>query len=540
MLSPNIEDNLRFLIREVQQQLERTRQYIESPTRQLRRSLLGRDNYIDNLRTFIQRSVFSQAADPAQREYLKAIDAIAVNLERIADFCADIIDQLDHVLHHDVLEQQDFEPFFGEVSRGLSQVEQAALERDVHVALSICRAEPRLDTLFGEQFDARIEALRSGKQVETHATLLFIWHYFERMGDSLLNIGEAVISASLGEKIKIGQLWALEDSLGDVAPERTMDSVALQPLGESRSGCRIARVEDRDAQDIDGTAVIFKEGPRDKLLEEKEGIERWEQHVPGVAPKVFSYHDAGRNSALLLEYIPGQTFEQILLNGSSAEVYGALKRITDALEQIWTSTRLEEDRSTTFSEQLRKRLGDVFAVHPSFRSTQGAIGQIGVAPFEELVAQIAEIEAALRVPFSVLTHGDFNVDNVIYNQHTDTVRFIDLHRSTVTDYVQDVSVFLVSNHRLQVFDAAQRARINSAIQTFYGLAGEFADETGDRTFAARLALGLARSFATSTRFILDESFAGNMFLRARYLLERVLAAGDHLDRFVMPSEALFE
>ena len=37
-----------------------------------------------------------------------------------------------------------------------------------------------------------------------------------------------------------------------------------------------------------------------------------------------------------------------------------------------------------------------------------------------------------------------------------------------------------------------------------------------------MALALARSFATSTRFILDKSQATAMFLRARYLMERVL------------------
>ena len=41
----------------------------------------------------------------------------------------------------------------------------------------------------------------------------------------------------------------------------------------------------------------------------------------------------------------------------------------------------------------------------------------------------------------------------------------------------------------------------------------------------RLALGLARSFASSTRFILDQTLAAAMFLRARYLLE--LARAEH-------------
>ncbi|MGB5339492.1 MAG: hypothetical protein WBO06_10400, partial [Gammaproteobacteria bacterium] len=52
---------------------------------------------------------------------------------------------------------------------------------------------------------------------------------------------------------------------------------------------------------------------------------------------------------------------------------------------------------------------------------------------------------------------------------------------------------------------------------------EFARKSGDRTFELRLALGLARSFATSTRFILDNTLAHAMFMRSRYLIEQVLA-----------------
>ena len=58
---------------------------------------------------------------------------------------------------------------------------------------------------------------------------------------------------------------------------------------------------------------------------------------------------------------------------------------------------------------------------------------------------------------------------------------------------------------------------------FYRIARRYADKVGDDTFELRLALGLARSFATSTRFILDKSLARNMFLRARFLIEQVLA-----------------
>ncbi|MGD8861201.1 MAG: PhoU domain-containing protein [Myxococcales bacterium] len=539
MLSMNVEDNLRFLIREVQKQLRRTELYIKQPTRQLRRSLLSRDNYIDNLRVFIQRAVFGIATDSPQLEYLKAIDVISVNLERMADFCEDIVGQLDHVPHQDVLEQQDFSPFFEEVNGALELVEEAVLEKNVHRALRICRAEPTLDDLFGEAMQRGISALRTGKKVETHATLLFIWHYFERMGDSLLNIGEAVISASLGEKIKIGQLWALEDSLEDL--DQSLDEVELESLGESRSGCHIARVSERDAEDIDGTAVIFKEGQTDKLEQERRGIERWEKLVPGLAPKVFSFHENGRNGAMLLEYIPGQTFEQLLLTGQASELGDALSRICAMLEHVWDTTRTDERVAAGFSSQLQKRLGDLFAVHPAFSSEKVRIGALAVPPFEQLVARAVEQEARLAAPFSVLSHGDFNVDNVIYNPETARLRLIDLHRARGADYLQDVSVFMVSNFRLQIFEAPVRRRINEVILRFCEFARDYAAERGDGTFEARLGFGLARSYASSARFILDEKFARMLFLRARFLFEHLVRLDEAgLRSFVLPKEILVD
>ena len=149
-------------------------------------------------------------------------------------------------------------------------------------------------------------------------------------------------------------------------------------------------------------------------------------------------------------------------------------------------------------------------------------------------------EERLQPPFSVYIHGDFNLDNIIYDPLEKKINFIDLHRSRYMDYVQDVSVFMVSNYRLQILDAPLRRRILGVAQDFYGFARRFARKAGDDSFELRLALGLARSFATSTRFILDQTLARAMFLRARYLIELVLAANPKRpERFRIPIEEIF-
>jgi aminoglycoside phosphotransferase (APT) family kinase protein len=134
---------------------------------------------------------------------------------------------------------------------------------------------------------------------------------------------------------------------------------------------------------------------------------------------------------------------------------------------------------------------------------------------------VEKIEQGIKPPFSVYIHGDFNVDNIIYDPGERKISYIDLHRSRYTDYVQDVSVFMVSNYRLQIMAAPVRRRIVKLIRDFYKITGRYARRNNDALFDIRLALGLARSFVTSTRFILDKSLARDMFLRGRYLLEQV-------------------
>jgi hypothetical protein len=107
------------------------------------------------------------------------------------------------------------------------------------------------------------------------------------------------------------------------------------------------------------------------------------------------------------------------------------------------------------------------------------------------------------------------------------------------DYVQDVSVFLVSNFRVPVFRPRRRAPLNRVIELLLAFARDFARAEEDATFEARLALGLVRSFVSSTRFEIRRSFAEEMLRRAVYLLERLDGTGAELARFRLPRDVLF-
>lgn len=541
----SIDENLRFLILEVSKQLERTREYVRRSSPKLLDNVIARDDYIDNLKGMIQRKVLGFAAEfshesPASVHLLKSVDVVTVNLERIADFCGNIVRQLGYIENERVLSKVDFEAFFEEVIGGMSRIEHALFNRDIQESIQICRAEGILDRMYVRVFRELLQELKNGRDAQSLVTIIFISHYFERMGDSLLNIGEAILSACLGEPIKIGQFLALEDSLRAADMDEPVDQLSVQAIMGSRSGHRIARVSARPDSES-SRMVIFKEGRADKLREEKESIARWEELVEGIAPKIYSFHERGETGAILFEYLPGKTLEEVLLQGEVRELDTVVSRIFQTVESVWRKTRRSESVRPQFLRQLSRRLEDLYAVHPDFRDEGRAIGPIKVQSFEELLEQARPLDEHLLAPFSVLVHGDFNIDNIIYDPLKDRMRFIDLHRSSHGDYVQDVSVFLVSNFRLQVFKAPVRRRINRAISRFYAMAGRFAEQEGDRTFSARLALGLARSLATSTRFVLDPSFAKLMMLKARYLLERLAACEpEQLESFTIPGDMLLD
>ncbi|MCK4675154.1 MAG: phosphotransferase, partial [Gammaproteobacteria bacterium] len=259
-----------------------------------------------------------------------------------------------------------------------------------------------------------------------------------------------------------------------------------------------------------------------------------------LAPKILSYHKQGQSAALLIEHLAGLTFEQILLHEPAKLLDQTMKQLQKTLKSVWNETRSKKSVSANYMQQLEKRLHDVYALHPEFIHSDSQICGTAVPSFDALLRQAHKYEAGLKVPFSVYIHGDFNVDNIIYDPMERKINFIDLHRSDYMDYVQDISVFMVSNYRLRVVDPEIRRRISNLSCSFYDFTAAYANKNGDSTFDLRLALGLARSFATSTRFVVDKTLARAMWLRARYLLEIVLSTNPkQAKNFRLPIKEIF-
>jgi hypothetical protein len=72
------------------------------------------------------------------------------------------------------------------------------------------------------------------------------------------------------------------------------------------------------------------------------------------------------------------------------------------------------------------------------------------------------------------------------------------------------------------FDPDVRKQISLSMERIYDFGADYARQIGDTDFHLRLALGLARSFLTSTRFVLDQTHAKSMQFRGRFLLENIV------------------
>jgi len=542
-LPKSIDDNLRFLCVEVDSQVKNLRAYLGAPSAALARQVLDRAGYAYNLKLRIHDTCLTLLArcqdGCAEMLVLRGVESIATDLERIAELCRDALKQARQLEDSSCLHIAVFAPMLQRVRRGIGLVEPALEQNDTRRAMKIGQLDSKLERDQEKLLDHYVQALKEKKNTEDLIRALFVAHAVGQMGDALLNISESIISANLGQPVNLERYRNLQVSMGALENEEEVADLQIEPIAETRSGSGISAITAAGSGD-DSYFAIFKDGEKRKLKEERQGVKSWQEIYPGLAPKILSYEKRGQSAALLIEHLPGFTFEQILLNESPELLRETLVQLGKTLKSVWRETRTQQPIAGKFVQQLDKRLGEVYKIHPEFRQGDCRVCGIDIPAFDALVRSARSYEIALEAPFSVYIHGDFNVDNIIYDPVEKRINFIDLHRSRYMDYVQDVSVFMVSNYRLQILDNVLRQRILQLAVDFYHIARRFADKVDDETFELRLALGLARSFATSTRFILDKSLARKMFHRARYLLELVLATDPAEARgFKVPIKEIF-
>jgi len=539
----DIEENFKFAVLEVKKQVEDTLTVIESPSAKVIDRIRERDDYIDNLKSMIENKSFSRifkasSGDKQEIDFLRALLIITHNLEKIGDYSVNIGSQFQYLENHYFIKEYDYHSFYDELFATLNIIVKAFFKQDIKLALRICRSEINIDTIYRQNFGKIIGKMKTRGNTQNLITTLFIFQYLERMGDALLNIGEAIIFSIMGEKIKIREYRALEDTLAYTGlAESSINDLDYNGIWGTRSGCRIGSLNGKggNKQKVN---VFFKHGKLKKLKEEKNSIEQWEKNFPGLAPKIFAFQKDKDSAALLLNYLKGHTLQEIILTADKALLSKACKSFQKTVKAVWSKTKIEEKTNAKFSCQILSRIDDVYRLHPQLKNQGNQIGDIKIPSLEELLRKFAPVEKRLDAPFSVFIHGDLNTNNIIYNPDERKIHYVDLHRSRNADFAQDVSVFMVSNFRLPVFDPDARKRLNDVIRGFFNFSAKFARDNNDTTFQARLALGLVRSFITSTRYEYRDNFAKIMFLRGVYILDKIMAHSDgSLEDFMIQEEA---
>lgn len=517
-----LSSNIRFLLLEADTQLMLLQTYLREEDASLIQRMTERSAYAYNLNLRIQNNYMEQMSTQGESDSMtfRTLATISSEIIRLTDLSRECLLQWANLGEQHQLDLACYHSPIQHIRKSIHLIENALLHRDTRLALQISLSERKLSQQCKKLLKIYTKKLRHKKYTDDLLTGLFSTRTLAQIGDILLRISESIISNNLGQPMDIQRFHALQETVAAWKGEDVIEHMDIQSIAETRSGSGISSLQDRDKKQ---PLVIYKDGDKRKLKKELQGAEIWQHAYPGLAPRIFAYHSRGEGASLVIEHLRGMTFEKIVLHEPVYIMTEALKALGKTLNGVWGEGQSKRPKRAEFVRQTRKRLADVYAVHPSFRHKKSELCGKKIASFESLLQAAEKIEKELAVPRSVLIHGDFNIDNILYDPKHQRIHFIDLHRSTYMDYVQDISVFMVSHYRLQVFDASQRRRIRKQACDFYRIMKKFARKNQDNTFDIRLALGLARSFATSTRFILDPLMAQRMFLRARYLLEQVIA-----------------
>lgn len=487
-------------------------------------TVIEKDDQVDNLLTFIEEQCFERIAgepvgSPRSRR-LRGVFRVALNLEKLGDYAVNVAEQAVHVARL----PSRFPPFD---LAGPTRVALAALDEVIDAFTDVsaekakhaCRCEVELDRQYRTALHETFRRLAApGTDPAFLITHLFVAKFLERIGDSILNIGETALFILTGERLKLHQYLHLEEMVGPVTSDSSgADPVHLRQIWGGISGARVGRLSLTE-----GRALIWKEGAERKIEAEVREMAEWNRLIPGLVPEVKARHQRDGRESFLGQFLDGTLLRDVYLTRPREERLHVTRRVLQTLKDVWLATSRDGRPPVDYVRQIRERLPDLYALHPeleTLRRSETRVFGIAHRSFRQLLEHVGGLEDRLAPPVSVRVHGDFNTNNVVYDSRHDRVHFIDVHRSGSGDYVQDVGVYMVSNIRNPLQEPGLTAEMGHLNRLIHDFAEEFARLIGDEHFETRLTLARARSFITSARLSTDREFARSIFLQGVRLLE---------------------
>src|SRR4030095_3328139 len=205
---------------------------------------------------------------------------VALNLEKLGDYAVNIAEQAVHVSR---LKARPIPVAFVGPARvalaALDEVITAFTDASADKAKHACRCEVELDRQYR---DALQEAFRRLAQPPPDPafviTNLFVAKFLERIGDSILNIGETTLFILTGERLKLHQYLHPQHVAGAVVPaaEGALD---FRQIWGGISGARVGRVAVGASEPL-----IWKEGDERKIDEEIREMDAWNRIIQGPVP----------------------------------------------------------------------------------------------------------------------------------------------------------------------------------------------------------------------------------------------------------------
>lgn len=524
-ISTDLTNDLHFLVLEIKQLFDKVKSVIVTVDPTELPSLKNHEAIIENLKNRIESVSYEaiyRLKDKNKSLILnyRALIRVASNLQKIADFLVQAANQIIYIKDTEQFKFYNLSEFYEVVDVQLESVHLAFTEVDKTIAEKMYTAEKKLDELYLERFNFIQNKISKKKNTADMITLLFIIRYFERIGDKFLKIGESVLNVSVGEAVNIKHYQKLEQVVDALAGSGLDVRYDFKPFLFSRSGCKVGRlsIETQKDYQTQSNKYFYKQGDHRKIKEEVDGLDLWHKKFPSIAPEVVWKVIDKENSTLVVHYIKGENFLNYVLKTSDEEaVFTAAKQIEATLKAIWSKNKVKAKGGSQFIQQIIKRKSAIENVHEDFfdefRSPKKKKEN-----FKQLLTEAKGFEKKVKVPFHVLCHGDFNLDNIIYDPENEAVRFVDVHRTGFNDYAQEISVFIVSALRIRIEDEEVRNRLNLVCLEMYAFGKKFAKKHNDVYFEARLCLGLFRSFVTSTRFLNDEDWYNRMRTDAIYVI----------------------
>ncbi|WP_289283346.1 hypothetical protein, partial [Methylophaga sp. UBA5088] len=359
-----IKENLQFLCVEIDAQLATLSSYYRNPSASLARKVRDRAGYAYNLKTRIHTATVNRIAAGVEHDSdkfcLRCIEFIATDIERIAEICRHCITQSEQIDDAQALMSKAFIAIVKKVRQAIKLILPAVIERKSSIALDIEQINQGLRSSHQRLIKRYVSALKKQTQTKQLTQALFVAYEMKQFDDALLRISETIVSANVGQPINFERYYSFQSLISDV--EKGDSDVTITPIAETRSGTAISGLS--NGAEKMGFMAVYKDGQKQKLKEEKQGLNSWDSIYPGLAPKILSYQKRGESAALLIEHLPGYTLEKVIVNESEKLQKQALKALKKTLESLWTETLRKKVSPALFMQQMDSRLADVYKIHP--------------------------------------------------------------------------------------------------------------------------------------------------------------------------------